>query len=403
MEELFSVIFLIFSVITACYGLYFAVISCFFLKKPRPYPESDKLRRFAVLIPARNEARCISGLIESLHNQNYPPELVEIYVIPNNCTDDTAGAALASGAGILSVSPLVRCKGQALQEAFYQLMETDSHDAYCVFDADNEADPNFLSEMNKALDHARAAKSRILAKNPHDSWICSAYETFFCNANLLLNRSRMNLGLSAHLIGTGFAVRRDLMEELGGWNTDTMTEDAEFYAILSALGEHIAFVPQAVTYDEEPLTFRQSLIQRRRWMSGIIQVFQTLGPELLHSVLSGTGPMAAADTLIQLSFVYVQAWILPVFFLRLFTDPVGTLLGLPMTILTFCLGAVALGLLCLLWERRLTWKKAAFLLLYPLFLFSFLPLQTLALFFPARTWKPIAHYGSQRQKKGSLV
>lgn len=53
--------------------------------------------RFAVLIAARNEEPVISGLIESLLRQNYPKELFDIYVIPNNCTDDTAGAAQRAG------------------------------------------------------------------------------------------------------------------------------------------------------------------------------------------------------------------------------------------------------------------------------------------------------------------
>ena len=54
------------------------------------------------------------------------------------------------------------------------------------------------------------------------------------------------------------------MEELGGWNTETFTEDAEFYAMLSARGEKVAYCKNAVTYDEEPLSFSESMTQRRR-------------------------------------------------------------------------------------------------------------------------------------------
>lgn len=393
MEDLIFFIYKAFAVILSLYGAYFAVISIFFLKKQRPLPESQRKLRFAVIIPARNEEACIAGMIESLKSQDYPTELVDIYVIPNSCTDYTEEVAKAAGATILHVSPAVNSKGQALHEAFSQLIRGDSHDAYCVFDADNEVNPSFLTEMNRALNHSRAAKSRIFAKNAHQSWICSCYETFFCNANLLLNRSRMGIGLSAHLIGTGFAVRRDLMEELGGWNTDTLTEDAEFYAQLCARGEKIQFVPEAIVYDEEPLTFRESLTQRRRWMSGIIEVNGTMNLELLHTIITGVGGRYAADCLIQLSFVYLQAWILPMFLLQLCADPASTLSGLPITILTYCLSTVFLGALSLLLEHRMTWRKAVSLLLYPLFLFSFLPLQTMGLLLPNRDWKPIRHTG----------
>lgn len=392
MEDILFLIYRVFSVITALYGACFAVISLFLFRRQKSLPEAGQQLRFAVLIPARNEEACIAGIIESLKKQDYPQELVDIYVIPNNCTDHTADAALQAGADLLCVSSSVRSKGQALHEAFYQLLHNGSHDAYCVFDADNEVDPHFLAEMNRALAHARAAKSRIFAKNPHESWVCACYDVFFCNANLLLNRARRNLGGTAHLIGTGFAVRRDLMEELNGWNTDTLTEDAEFYAKLCARGEQIAFVPTAITYDEEPLSFRQSLTQRRRWMSGIIEVTQMEAPQLLHSILTGIGRWYAADCLLQLSFVWLQAWILPMFLLRLCVDPTA-LTSLPATIAMFWSSTILLGGFSLLMENRMTWKKAAVLLVYPLFLFSFLPLQTLALFLPNRQWKPIAHTG----------
>lgn len=247
--------------------------------------------------------------------------------------------------------------------------------------------------MNKALcTGARAAKSRILAKNARDGWVCACYEIFFCNANRFLNRARGNIGLSARLIGTGFAVRRDLMEELGGWNTDTMTEDAEFYALLSRRGEPVAFVPDAVTYDEEPRSFRESMVQRRRWMSGIMEVAQLYALPLLRRV-PAKGGRFALDALIQFSFATLQAWIIPVFLLRLCADPAGALLDLPAAAAQFYITTLLVGALSLLLERRLTMHTAAALLLYPIFIASFLLLQSWSLVRPNKTWTPIRHTG----------
>ena len=382
----------IFDWIALCFGLCLGLASLGLLRRDQPLPSAERLLRFAVLVPARNEEACIAGIVESVQNQIYPPELADVYVIPNNCTDQTAAAAQAAGAKILPVSETVRTKGAALQEAFLRLLSMEQYDAFCVFDADNELNPEFLAEMNRALQRERVAKSRILAKNPHEGWVCGCYEIFFCNANSLLNRPRRKLGLSARLIGTGFAVRRDLMLELGGWNAVTLTEDAEFYARLSALGEPIAFVEGAVTYDEEPLSFRQSMVQRRRWMSGIMEVAKAQLFYLLRGIRHGGG-WHAADCLVQLTFAFVQAIILPVFLLRLCVEPIPTLLDLPRALATFCCSTWSIGLVSLVMEKRLTKHTFKSLLLYPVFVFSFLPLQTISLFAPNKSWKPISHTG----------
>lgn len=393
MQNFISIVYETFCLLMAAYGLYFGAISVCALLKRKEKPCSVHQLRFAVLVAARNEEACIAGLIESIKRQNYPQELIDIYVIPNNCTDNTADVAVSAGAQIIPVTSSVRSKGQALHEAFSLLLKTETHDAYCVFDADNEADPSFLAEINRALSTSRAAKSRIWAKNAHESWVCANYETYFCNANLFLNSARHNLKLSARLIGTGFAVRRDLMEELGGWNTETLTEDAEFYTMLSARGEKIAFAPGAVTYDEEPISFRESVIQRRRWMSGVMRVSRLKAGDLLRAIARGSGRLFALDALIQFSFCCIQALIIPLFLLWACFNPLTALLDLPGIIVRFYIGTFLVGGISLLFERRLTKHTIAALFLYPFFIFSFLPLQTLSLFCPNKKWTPIRHTG----------
>lgn len=402
MQQVAEILYRVVTLALAVYGLWFGGVSLCFLLRPRPAPEPRQRLRFAVLVAARNEERCIAGLVESIKAQDYPPELVDIYVIPNNCSDATAAVAQASGAKIIPVSPGVSSKGQALHEAIEKLLASESHDAYCVFDADNEAHPHFLAEMNRALADSRAAKSRILAKNPREGWVCACYETYFCNANLMLNTSRSRLGLSARLIGTGFALRRELLEELGGWNTRSLTEDAEFYALLSARGERVAFAPGAITYDEQPLSFRRSLVQRRRWMSGVMEVARESLPELLRSAIRGPGRLLAADALLQLSFAWVQALLLPAFLLHLAAFPAQAAAALPVMVLKYCLSTAAVGAVALAAEKRLTLRTAAALPLYPIFIFSFLPLQTLSLFLPNKSWTPIPHTGV-RLKCGDAV
>jgi cellulose synthase/poly-beta-1,6-N-acetylglucosamine synthase-like glycosyltransferase len=380
------------------FAVYFTVISIFAFFRPKTIPETEKRLRFAVLVPARNEESCISAIVESLLTQNYTANLADIYVIPNNCTDGTEGAAKRSGANILRVSPEVHSKGEALHEACELLLASDkNYDAFCVFDADNEADPNFLSAMNKALcSGARVAKSRIVSKNRDQSWVCACYDIYFCSANLFLNRARSVIGLSARLIGTGFAVRRDFLEELDGFNTETITEDAEFFAVCAARGEKIAFCEDALTYDEEPLSFKTSLIQRRRWMSGIMQVTRLKFAELCSGLLHRRSFIYSFDVLMQFCFSYIQA-VLPFMVLLVFiADPAEFTLAIPLSLMTAYIGSAANALLALLLQKRLTAAMIPGILMYPVFVFSFIPLQTVSLFKRTTSWQEIRHSGVRR-------
>ena len=136
--------------------------------------------------------------------------------------------------------------------------------------------------------------------------ISACYEIYFCTANHFLNRAREALGISARVIGTGFAIRRDLLEALGGFPCCTLAEDAELYAACLTHGVRIGYCESAVTYDEEPVTWRASLVQRRRWMSGIMQVSRLTLPKLFRNFLRRPS-LNRLDGMLQLAFPFLQA------------------------------------------------------------------------------------------------
>ena len=115
--------------------------------------------------------------------------------------------------------------------------------------------------------------------------------------------------------------------------------------------------------------------------------------QLLRGTFSGVGRLKAVDAMLQLTFAHIQAWLLPMFLLQLAADPWGTLQALPLSALSYYVSTLLIGAVSLLWERRMTRYKALCLLLYPLFIASFLLLQTLSLFLPNKKWKPIRHSG----------
>ena len=99
--ECMDTLFFILSLCLKVFTVYFAAVALFALRRRKQYPRTAPKTRFAVVVAARNEEAVIGDLVYSVLNQDYPPELRDVYVVPNNCTDFTEAAAAASGAGII--------------------------------------------------------------------------------------------------------------------------------------------------------------------------------------------------------------------------------------------------------------------------------------------------------------
>ena len=209
----------------ALWGGYYLVSGLMCWRGQRPFPVRPARTKFAVLIAARNEELVIGPLINSLLMQDYPPELYDIWVIPNNCTDHTARAAAGFGARVLKCDRPVKSKGEVLRFAYARLRGR-RYDACCVFDADNVVDSRFLREMDLAYQAgAGAAQGYRDSKNPYDNPLSGCYSIYYWMMDRFYNQSRAAMGLSAMINGTGFMVATRVLEGLGGWNTHTLSED----------------------------------------------------------------------------------------------------------------------------------------------------------------------------------
>ena len=260
--------------VVTIFWLYQLIVSiCSLIKlKDKPLVE-DKQNRFMAIIPAHNEAAVVANLIESLKNQTYPKELYDIYVIADNCTDNTAEIARNAGAIVYErFDETKKTKGYALNWFLEQKIEENApYDAFCIFDADNIADKNFLKAMNKKLCQGEdVVQGYRDIKNPSDNWITAGYAIFYWTMNRLYHLARYNLGLSPLLNGTGFMVRFDIIKPTG-WDTKTLTEDIEFSLKNIIEGRKLGWATEAIVYDEQPTGFKQSWSQRTRWTVGHIQ------------------------------------------------------------------------------------------------------------------------------------
>ena len=384
-------------VIIKAASLYFLVMCLFFwLPKARPVHHDPKTR-FACLIAARNEEAVIGTLIDSLKEQDYPSELVRIFVIPNNCTDNTEAQAMAHGAEIIHTKGVIRSKGDALHEAVRQLLSRKDIDAFLIFDADNVVSPDYMRAMNDAFrSGAHVTKSRIESKNPYSSWVSGCYGLYYNVFNNFFNESRSRLGLSPKLIGTGLGISRKVLDEMGGWNTITIAEDTEFNADCVLKGYDIRWVRDAVTYDETPEDFALSMKQRRRWIGGIMAVAKERVTDLFYEMRNGRHVRQMIDMMMILLMPYIQVLsLIPTLLLAVSSLVQGSFMG---SFLVFVAGLALsyLGTACFAlilaalspYEVKKMWKP---ILMFPVFTISWMPLCIAALFIGGGSWEQIRH------------
>ena len=400
LEVIYNTIMIIFKIFT----IYFSIIVILgyikgIIDKKKIQNKDKKIKieqlKYAVLVPARNEEKCISNIITSIKNQDYPSELIDLYILPNNCTDNTKEVSEKLGAYTLDIPKEVKNKAGALSYAVDELIDKD-YDAFIVFDSDNKASKNFITEFNKEFNKgANIVKSKIFAQKNDESIIACLYDIHFSFANCFINRPRNNLGMSVRIVGTGFGVSNKFLKQEGGFNVETITEDVEFYVLYTLKGEKAVFAEKAVTYDEQPTKFSTTLIQRKRWVSGIMQVFIFKLKDILKGIFKFN--INAVDIFMQLGFTYLQAFLpfLLIFACVLYKQAyIEDFLSL---ILTGYVSAGLIGILVLIIEKRIALKKNIILgiIIYPIFVVTFIPLQTISLFKKTKVWREIEHKGEE--------
>lgn len=375
-----------------------AISACSLVKlKDKPL-KVNKNHKFMALIPAHNEAQVVANLVESLKNQNYPKELLDIYVIADNCTDNTAEVAKEAGAIVYErFDSEKKTKGFAMQWFLNKMKEQNAeYDAMCVFDADNVAMPDFIKNMNKKLCQGEEVVQGYRdIKNPTDSWIAGGYALFYWTMHRFYHLARYNIGLSPLLNGTGFMVKYDLIKE-EGWNTKTLTEDIEFSLINISKGRKLGWAVDAVVYDEQPNDYKQSWNQRMRWSVGHIQCVKYYFKDLVKGVKEHKTLMNF-DGLLYLLGMPMLIITLALLFINfgIYADAGMTLGALIWNyarylIATFLLPPLSAVFVMIL-DKRPIKPMLKGIICYPLFLGSWILINIKALIKPDTTWTKIEH------------
>ncbi len=253
----------------------------------RRFKETEKRFKYAILVAARNEEAVLGQLIDSINKQDYPHELVKIFVVADNCTDNTAEIARSYGAVCYErFDNEHRTKGYALQflvECIKRDYGVESFDGYFLFDADNLLKQDYITQMNRSF----AAGEKIVTsyrntKNFDDNWISASYAIHWLRTIRNEHRARALFRLATRIQGTGFLFASEIIKN--GWNYVSLTEDRAFCADAVAQGYKISYNHLAEFYDEQPVDMKIAMRQRIRWAKGHLQALAETGPTLLWHI-----------------------------------------------------------------------------------------------------------------------
>ncbi|MGI6104594.1 MAG: glycosyltransferase family 2 protein [Raoultibacter sp.] len=403
--------FCVFLTFTICYTyqIFYIFVS---LSRKAPVREAKKNHRYAVMISARNESAVIADLIHSIKVQNYPQELIDVFVIADNCDDNTADVAKDAGAIVFKrFNDKEIGKGYALDYGYNAIKEhygSRGYEAFFVFDADNVLDVNYFSEMNKTFDSgAKASTSYRNSKNYDSNWISAGYATWFLREARFLNQSRLTLNTSCAISGTGFYIAADVLEKHGGWKWHLLTEDIEFSAQSIIDGIRISYTPGAVLYDEQPITFKDSWNQRFRWAKGFYQVFWHYAAKLAKGIFTNPkgARFACYDMLMTISpgmlLTIIAVFVNSTIIILSLTGVLSTGIALASSIssVIFCIFNYSVvmfvfGVLTTFTEwdniHSTPAKKVRYMFTFPFFMLTYIPIALVALVKKCE-WKPIKH------------
>ena len=289
--------------------------SLLYKNKTREVPDRA-LARLAIVVPAHNESASIGDCIRSLQRCDGFQTLATIFVVADNCSDDTAQVAREAGAQVLERrDDCLRGKGHALNFAFSRLVGR-YFDGFVVVDADSEVEPTFIRDFAVAFaSGAQSLQCPYLVSKPESAPLFDLALRAF---NLVRPRGREIFRLSAGILGNGFGLSRQVLERVP-YTADSVVEDLEYHIQLVDAGVRVEHLSTTCVRGAMPDSEAGRASQRARWEGGRLRMILEKGPRLLGKVLTGrlrhlelllellTFPLAFHAMLLIASAVLVQS------------------------------------------------------------------------------------------------
>jgi cellulose synthase/poly-beta-1,6-N-acetylglucosamine synthase-like glycosyltransferase len=277
----------------------------------------------AVIIPAHNEENLIASCVRSLRT-SADGTSTRIIAIAHNCTDRTAERASLAGADLVIFDdPQAQGKGAALAFGF-AYAASQAVDAYLVIDGDSTVSDNLVGAVRDAIAQgAQAVQCRYEMESSSERPKSQLTALAFRGFNVIRPAGRDRLGLSAGILGNGFAIRKTLLTD-NPYNSLSLVEDLEFHIRLVLSGNKVQFLEEAKVSSALPASKQGEATQRSRWEGGRANAAMTwLAPLLRHLLRGRPRAFEPILDLASLPIGYAVAWLLigaalPLVWLRIY-------------------------------------------------------------------------------------
>ncbi|HCI81843.1 MAG TPA: glycosyl transferase family 2 [Ktedonobacter sp.] len=411
-------LYLIIILLMTAQALFNIRLSLFIWEKPEhawlnhsPTIYRDPALSFTIMLPARHEEDVYQETIQKVYDLNYPKELMQIIAI---CSDDDTGTIAEAQKKIEQLQdPNVQLliytnKPTSKPRGLNHALQVSRGDVVTIFDAEDEPHPDILNIINTTMldEDVDVVQSGVQLMNHNTKWFCflNVLEYFFWFKSSMHFFARIGI---TPLGGNTVFVRRELMEQLGGWDETCLTEDADLGIRLSLSHARIRIIydDEFVTREETPHTVEQFIKQRTRWNQGFIQILfkgewlklETLQRRLLaFYVLIMPELQASLMLLIPVSLVMFFLVRLPLWL------AMATYLPLYCFVLSACVSIAGLHEFLKAHKQKWQWREAVMMAAY------FFPYQFIlgagairALFRYVKgtsNWEKTAHIGQHRGK-----
>lgn len=269
------------TILGIAFGIQVIYILLFFVKA-KVYPKAKTQHKFGIVIPARNESDVIADTIKCLLRSDYPRELFDIFVVADNCTDNTAELARAAGAVVYERTdpdPKHHKAGYALKYLFEKIMEEHpGYEAFIKFDADNLMEPDYISRMNDAFDAGvKCARGYSNSKNIDQNIVTGISGLWYIRDCRFSSNFRSAIGQGTMLGGAGMMFSAEIIKK-HGWDCLCASDDSEF--TMRRLNQDkikTMYVKDAVVYEDQPSSLKDTFIRYRRMAGALHSLFYTQG------------------------------------------------------------------------------------------------------------------------------
>lgn len=278
--------------------------------KKNPQVINENYKPFVtIMIPSHNEEGVITKTVENILTIDY--ENYEVIVIDDRSEDNTANVIKELEKKYDNVTALIRDKDAfpGKSAVLNDALAWAKGEAILVFDADARIEPDFLSKLIPHLEPADVgavqARKVIINKDYNLLTRCQNNE-YTLDAHFQIGRDAVKGAVE--LRGNGELIKRTALDDIGGWNNETITDDLDMSTQLHIKGWDVRFCPEAIVREEGIIYLMPLYRQRRRWLEGSIRRYLEHFGDVLNS--KEMSLRASLDMTAYISEFIMPIWLL---------------------------------------------------------------------------------------------